>query len=269
MAAPLKHKAKKSFGQNFLVDINMRERIILSAELRKEDVVIEIGPGQGALTQLIAPYVKQFMAIEADRDLIPLLKPLTEQHPSLTVIQADFLKWEFENLAAPVKVIGNIPYNISTPIIERLIENRSKISKAFLTVQLEFAQRLVAKPNTSDYGSLSCFVQLYTNPKILFKISKGCFSPTPKVDSAFVELEFKDQLALPQEQAKGLSTMIQTIFTQRRKTMLNALSLVINKEQAGEVLTQLDIASQRRPETLSLDDYIKIYQLIARMKTNG
>ena len=113
----------------------MRERIILSAELRKEDTVIEIGPGKGALTQLIAPYVKQFIAIEADRDLIPVLKPLTEQYPCLNVIEADFLKWEFEGLTSPVKVIGNIPYNISTPIIERLIENRSNISTAWLTVQ--------------------------------------------------------------------------------------------------------------------------------------
>lgn len=256
-----KHIAKKSLGQNFLADRHMRQRIVDSCELSSHDTVIEIGPGQGALTELIAPCVKRLIAIEADRDLIDSLRAqFTQEH--VQIIQHDFLTWDMSVVSGPVKVIGNIPYYISTPIIERLIEHRHLISSVWMTVQLEFAQRLVAKVNTREYGSLTCFVNYYTIPKLMCKISKGCFSPQPKVDSALVRLDIKRTLDPVIEDEQKLFSVIQTSFTQRRKNILNALSAFKSKAELEIILKDLGISSTRRPETLQLIDFIKIVERI-------
>ncbi len=252
-----KHIAKKSLGQNFLADLNARQRIVDACQFNQQDTVIEIGPGQGALTTIIAPRVKRLIAIETDRDLIA---PLQEQFQgtNVEIIQHDFLTWDMSSIEGPVKVIGNIPYYISTPIIERLIEQRHLITQAWLTVQLEFAQRLVAKVNTREYGSLTCFVNYYTEPKMMFRLNKGCFSPVPKVDSAFVALPFRKELLLQGKDESKLFHLIQTAFAQRRKNILNALSALKPKAELEVILKELHISPTQRPETLQLIDFINI-----------
>lgn len=257
-----KHRAKKSLGQNFLADPTVRQRIVDACAFTLSDTVIEIGPGQGALTRLIAPLVKKLIIVETDRDLIPMLKTEFSQFSQVEIVHADFLKWEMRQVDGRVKVIGNIPYYISTPIIERLIEYKDKIDGVWMTVQFEFAQRLVAKANTDMYGSLSCFVQYHSKPSLLFKIKAGSFAPAPKVDSACVKLEFIEGQIRDQNKEKFLFQLIQGCFMQRRKTMVNALERFIPKEQAISILNDLSIASQRRPETLELSDFIKLAKFI-------
>jgi len=276
------HRPKKELGQNFLVDKHIQQKIIQACELNAEDVVVEIGPGQGVLTQLIAPHVKQLTCVETDRDLIeplrmsfpnvppgrdpaaavtligPSFRTLAGARNPVEIIHADFLKWNMEDLPDGIKVIGNIPYYISTPIIEKLIENRAKVSMAFLTVQLEFGQRLTSKPGGKDYGSLSCFAQYYADIKMLFKIKNTCFKPVPKVDSCFLRLTMRPR---PQEIASDeefLFKLIQTAFQQRRKNIVNSLKGLVGKEKLEESLKALNINLNARPENLTLSNYINL-----------
>jgi len=247
---------KKSLGQNFLTDTHIQQKIIQACELKPEDIVVEIGPGQGVLTRLIAPRVKRLICIEADRDLI---EPLRLSLPSSAeIIHADFLKWEMSRLPDGIKVIGNIPYYISTPIIERLIENRAKVSSAFLTVQLEFGGRLSAKPGGKEYGSLSCFAQYYTDIKMLFKIKNSSFKPAPKVDSCFLSLTMKPQGLRPAGNEDFLFKLIQTAFQQRRKNIVNALKGLAGKEKLERSLQALNIQLNARPENLTLSNYVEL-----------
>ncbi len=256
----------KSLGQNFLVDQRVQQKIVQSCQLNKEDVVLEIGPGKGAITQQIVPLVKKVIAVEKDRVLASLLKKQYDPQ-QLDVVTADFLEWDMNNLPEDVVIVGNIPYYISTPIIEKIIQNR-KVKKVFLTVQLEFAQRLAAAAGNKDYGSLTCFVQYYFDVKVLFKISKGSFHPVPKVDSAFVELTpvrarhpACRQAGPSPLQAKDetkLFKMIQTAFMQRRKTIVNALKGIIDQNSLLKELARLKIDPRSRPEDINLSNYIEI-----------
>jgi len=250
------HRSKKYLGQNFLTDKHTQQKIIQACDLKPEDVVVEIGPGQGVLTRLIAPKVKRLIGVETDRDLI---EPLRASLPnSVEIIQADFLKWDMSHLPAGIKVIGNIPYYISTPIIERLIEERKKISAAFLTVQLEFGQRLSAKAGGRDYGSLSCFAQYYADIKMLFKIKKTCFNPVPKVDSCFLRLTMRPHPEENTQLEEFLFKLIQTAFQQRRKNIVNSLKGMVGKEKLEESLINLGIDLNARPENLTLSNYIAL-----------
>ncbi|MDE2027294.1 MAG: ribosomal RNA small subunit methyltransferase A [Candidatus Omnitrophica bacterium] len=246
-------RAKKHLGQNFLIDGRIQQKIIQACDLKADDIIVEIGPGQGALTRLMASDVKRLIAVETDRDLI---ESLCSNLPSVEIVHADFLKWDMGHLPDGIKVIGNIPYYISTPIIEKLIENRKRISTAFLTVQLEFAERLAAKPGGKDYGSLTCFVQYYMDVKVLFRIKNTCFRPSPKVDSCCVRLDMKHQLQDVDE--KFLFKLIQTAFQQRRKTIINSLKGMVDKEMLGKALADLGIKSNARPEQLTLSNYIEL-----------
>lgn len=259
-----KHRAKKSLGQNFLADQTVRQRIVDACTLTSSDTVIEIGPGQGAITRLIAPLVKKLIIVEMDRDLIPVLTAEFGPLSNVEIVHADFLKWDMGAVEGRVKVIGNIPYYISTPIIERLIEYKDKIDGVWMTVQLEFAQRLVAKANTDMYGSLSCFVQYHSKPSLLFKIKAGSFTPAPKVDSACVKLEFIESQIIDKSEERFLFQLIQGCFMQRRKTLVNALERFIPKEQALKILNDLSIASQRRPETVELSEFLRIVDNIRK-----
>ena len=254
------HRLKKNLGQNFLTDIRIQQKIIQACDLKIEDVVVEIGPGSGALTRLIAPKVKRLICVETDRDLIgPLRSGLAS---SAEIVHADFLKWDMSHLPSEVKVIGNIPYYISTPIIEKLIQDRTKFSAAFLTVQLEFGQRLTAKAGGKDYGSLSCFAQYYADIKMLFKIKNTCFKPAPKVDSCFLRLMMK---ALPDPIARDeefLFKLIPTAFQQRRKNIVNSLKGLAAKEKLEESLKSLGINPNARPENLTLSNYIALSKLL-------
>ncbi len=257
---------KKNLGQNFLTDIRIQRKIIQSCDLKPEEVVVEIGPGQGVLTRLIAPQVKRLICVETDRDLIGHLRDCfvaknaprndTESRNPVEIVHADFLKWDMSHLPLGVKVIGNIPYYISTPIIEKLIEDRKKFSAAFLTVQLEFGGRLTAKAGGKDYGSLSCFVQYYADIKMIFKIRNTCFKPVPTVDSCFLRLMMRPQ---PEELASDerfLFKLIQTAFQQRRKNIVNALKGLVGRKKLEESLERLGINPNARPENLTLSNYI-------------
>ncbi len=246
---------KKHLGQNFLIDQRIQNKIIESCDLQPDDIVVEIGPGQGAITRLIAPKVKRLICVETDRDLI---EGLRQEFPNVEIIHADFLRWDMGGLPAGIKVIGNIPYYISTPIIERLIEQHSNISAAFLTVQLEFGQRLAAQPGGKDYGALTCFVQYYAESKVLFKIKPACFKPAPKVDSCFVSLRMRPDV----NDNPKLFQVIQKAFQQRRKTIANALAGLNQAGRLEIILKQLNLDPKLRPENLTLQNYVDIVNAI-------
>jgi len=250
------YSPKKYLGQNFLTDIRIQQKIIQACDLKIEDVVVEIGPGQGVLTRLIAPQVKRLICVETDRDLIGSLR--SGLPSSVEVVHADFLKWDMGHLPPGVKVIGNIPYYISTPIIEKLITDRTKFSAAFLTVQLEFGGRLTAKAGGKDYGSLSCFAQYYADIKMLFKIKNTCFKPVPKVDSCFLRLMMRSQGQELASDEEFLFKLIQTAFQQRRKNIVNSLKGLVDKGKLEESLESLGINVNARPENLTLSNYINL-----------
>jgi 16S rRNA (adenine1518-N6/adenine1519-N6)-dimethyltransferase len=249
------YRPKKNLGQNFLADKHIQQKIIQACDLRPEDIVVEIGPGQGVLTRLIAPLVGKLICVETDRDLVEHLKGAV---PSVEIIHADFLKWDMGHLPSGTKVIGNIPYYISTPIIEKLITNRKNFSTAFLTVQLEFGQRLTAKPGGKEYGALTCFVQYYADLKLLFKIKNTSFKPAPKVDSCFLRMMMRPHGQGPASDEEFLFKLIQTAFRQRRKTIVNTLKGLAGRKKLEESLESLGISFNARPENLTLSNYIQL-----------
>ena len=249
-------RTKKSLGQNFLSDTRTQQKIIQACDLKPEDIVVEIGPGQGALTRLIAPLVNKLICVETDRDLIEPLRLSLPEH--VEIVHADFLEWDMNCLLDGIKVIGNIPYYISTSIMEKIIANRHKVSSAFLTVQLEFGQRLIAKPGGKDYGSLTCFAQYHADIQLLFKIKNTCFRPSPKVDSCFLGLKMKSFIEMPAKDEALLFKLIQTAFQQRRKNIVNTLKGMIGREKLEGLLNELNIDPNARPENLSLSNYIEL-----------
>ncbi len=247
---------KKHLSQHFLIEAKIKERMIASCHLTKQDIVLEIGPGLGALTQEIIKRVKHLYTVESDPLLYEKLAQQLSQD-NLTMFCEDFLKINFKTLPLLTKIIGNLPYHISTPILEKLIRNRDRLKEAFLTVQLEFAQRLVAPVNSKDYGALTCFVQYYADVSILFKISALSFRPIPKVNSCFIHLNFLPP-AFPAQNEDYLSQIIQQAFVLRRKKIVNSLSLLIGKGKLLEILNHLKINENLRAENLTLKNYIDI-----------
>lgn len=253
---PFSLTAKKHLGQNFLVNERVKKRIIDACDLKTNDTAVEIGPGQGALTELIAPVVKTLYAVEKDPRLCRMLKEKFPQ-PPVYVVQTDILAYNFSHSGGPVKVIGNLPYYISTPIIQRLLEFRNCFTDIFLTLQLEFAERLTARVGTKEYGSLSCFVQYYAQTKILFKIPPHCFHPQPKVTSCFVHIQPR-QPALDCHDETLLFQIIQRAFQDRRKKVENALAGMVGKDTCARLLGNLGLLRTLRPENLSLEDYVQL-----------
>ncbi len=255
-------RAKKHLGQNFLTDENIIRKIVSACSLQDDQPVLEIGPGRGALTRHIAPRVKSLYAIETDPALCGLLKELfPEDHVHL--IQSDFLNFPMSGLPAPVKVIGNLPYCISTPVIEKLISERHCVTEAFLTVQHEFGKRLTARPHSKDYGSLSCYIQYYAQTQIHFLISPSCFNPVPKVTSCFLHISFRET-KIPVTDEELLFKLIRTAFQHRRKTLVNALAGGWKKATILTALEQLKINPSSRAETLSLTDYCRLINAIIK-----
>ncbi len=246
---------RKHLGQNFLVDPKAKERILSSCELQAGEEVIEIGPGLGHLTEMILPYVKKVYAIEKDPRFCELLG---KKFPAekIEVFDADVLKFDFTTLKPGLKVIGNLPYYISTPIIEKFIEYKGLFPICFFTVQKEFAQRLAAKVNTKDYGSLSCFVQYYADIRILFTLPPSSFKPAPKVTSCFMKLTFRPPEFKIADEAK-LFTLIRTAFGQRRKRISNSLKSILEKN-ADEIFKKCGLTGEERAENLSLKNYVDL-----------
>ncbi|OGX25119.1 MAG: ribosomal RNA small subunit methyltransferase A [Omnitrophica WOR_2 bacterium RIFCSPHIGHO2_02_FULL_48_11] len=248
---------KKHLGQNFLIDPRIKEKIIAACEFQPTDTVLEIGPGQGALTERIIPLVKELIAVETDPRLY---KELAEKFsdPKATVIHADFLKFPLRNLSPHLKVIGNLPYYISTPIIEKMIIHREQITALFITIQRELGERLTANIDSKEYGAFTCFVQYYMDVQILFKIKNTAFRPIPKVQSCFLKLTPHRQPALPADNEEFLFKIIRQAFQQRRKTLLNSLSPLLERTDIARIFDSLGLDPKLRAENLTLQDYVEI-----------
>ncbi|MBF0122055.1 MAG: ribosomal RNA small subunit methyltransferase A [Candidatus Omnitrophica bacterium] len=249
--------AEKRLGQNFLHDRKVQTRIIEACQFSPEETVLEIGPGQGALTRQILPCVKGVIAVEADRQLAEGLER-EFLDSNLTLHHGDFLKFDFSKIPGPIKVVGNLPYYISTPIISKVLENREKFTSLFMTVQLEFGERLVAKPGNKIYSSFTCFVNYFSEPKLLFTISKNAFSPAPKVMSCFMRLDMRKTPPVSVKDEPLFLQVIRLAFQQRRKTLLNSLSQLCPKAKLGAVLAQAGVPERTRAEELGLEKFAMI-----------
>jgi 16S rRNA (adenine1518-N6/adenine1519-N6)-dimethyltransferase len=261
-------RAKKRFGQNFLIDRNLVDKIIHTADVREGDSVLEIGPGAGTLTQAIAERGAEVVAVEVDRDLIAITQEVTAAYPNVKTINADILSLDLPQMLsdhfgdARVKVVGNLPYYITSPIIARVIEARARIDLVTLMVQREVAERLNASPGTKDFGSMSVFVQFYTETEIVAHVSKNVFYPPPEVSSAIVRLRPRSTPAVDVPCEQTFLDVVHCGFGRRRKTLLNSLSdcsaLGLSKEQVARVLHDAGIDPSLRAEVLSLEDFASI-----------
>jgi 16S rRNA (adenine1518-N6/adenine1519-N6)-dimethyltransferase len=245
---------KKRFGQHFLTDRSILRRIVEFAGVTANDVVFEIGPGRGTLTREIAAVAKQVTAIEIDKDLIPALR--SEMPANVDIIEGDALEVEFPS--GPVRLVGNLPYNIATPLFKRLIANRGRIVNVTVMIQKEVAERLTAKPNTSDYGPLSVLVQYYANVTYGFTVPPGAFRPKPKVDSAVVRLDWKPNV----RDAQPFTDFVHQAFSLRRKKLVNNLLHMFPSLGREEILRRIanaGIEADVRPEVLSIDEFVRVY----------
>lgn len=249
--------ARKRFGQNFLHDQNILHKIHLAINAKPEDQLVEIGPGTGALTEGLLAANPRLTAIELDKDLIAGLKTKFFNYPDFTLHQGDALKFDFASLASPqqpLRLIGNLPYNISTPLLIKLFDYAGLIKDMHFMLQEEVVDRLAAQPNTSQWGRLSVLSQYFCKVEKLFQVPPGCFVPQPKVNSAIVRLTFKAAEELTALNTQTLSDTLRLSFAQRRKTLRNNLKGVITSAN----LEHLGLNPQARPETLTLEDFIKL-----------
>jgi len=258
-------KPKKSLGQNFLVDRNIQKKIIEHLALKTTDIILEIGSGRGELTRWLAGVVKKIYACEIDPVLCKDLLELKKTYPNIEIISQDILKFNlnryFLGAKTKLKIVGNIPYYISTPIIEHLIKFRDKIDVIFITVQKEFAERIIGVPGTKVYGSLSCFVQYYTEPRIVLSIKKGCFRPQPKIDSCLVRLKIRTQPFLKAKHEKIFFKIVRAAFNQRRKILKNSLEGIVSADSLGRFFSLYAVNIYSRPENLSLEDFVNLAKI--------
>lgn len=261
-------KPKKRLGQNFLVDKNIRDKIIGNILLENDDICLEIGSGTGVLTELLAQKAAKVYAVEIDRGLFQMLKEKLTPYKNVVLIEGDILKVKLGKYLGRkrAKVIGNIPYYISTPILELLICLRRNIDTVYLTVQKELARRITASPGSKEYGSLSLFVQYYCEPEIIFDIKKTSFFPQPKVDSSFLRLRIKRRLLPKAEDEKLLFKVIRASFNQRRKILKNSLEKTVEPEKISSFLSHSGLNSNIRPEELSLEKFVNLANFIKNPK---
>lgn len=251
------HKARKRFGQNFLIDHNIINQIISAIAPESDQYFIEVGPGKGALTELILPQVKHLDAIELDKDLIPYLLALLIEKGDIKIHNLDILKLDIETLNPHQKhyrVFGNIPYNISSPLLFHLIKQKKYITDMLFMFQKEFAERLVAEPNTKSYGRLSVMLQYHCEIEYLFSVRRECFVPSPQVDSSIVRLTPYKKPPIETKNYQQFSIIVREAFNQRRKTLRNSLKKFFSEEQ----LKSLNIDPLARAENLSVSDYVNL-----------
>ena len=243
---------KKHLGQNFLSDPSILIRIISAADVSPGDTIVEIGPGPGRMTRMLAERVKRLIAIELDRDLYQQLAGDFIAYRNVEIVHGDVLQFPFEALDV-FKVVANIPYYITTPIIFRLIEARRTLESMTLTIQKEVAQRIVAAPGSKDYGVLSISTQFHTEPELKFIIPKEAFRPMPKVDSAVIRMMMRKEPAVSVPDETVFFRVVKTAFSQRRKTLSNSLKPL--SKDIKDVLHRAGIDPQRRPETMDLEEF--------------
>ena len=272
----LKIRPKKRLGQHFVVNSKILQRTIESASLGPEDIVVEIGAGLGSLTVPMAQRVKKVYAIEVDPRLAHELRNQLAANDSVEVIQADALQVDFapwyEQWQRKMKVVANLPYEISSPMIFRLFQERNYFSLFVLMLQLEVAKRVVARPGTKDYGPLSLWSQLYTRARIAFSVHPQAFYPPPQVESAVVRFEILPQPSVVVEDEKILRQVIRSAFTYRRKTLVNALRLGefahLPAEKIREALQSVSISPESRGEALSLEQFRDLSRTLAALTIN-
>ena len=243
------HKARKRFGQNFLIDERIIERIIAAIAAKKEDTILEIGPGQGALTLPLLEQLNQLHVIEIDRDLIARLQDMNND--KLIIHQSDALKFDLTTLPENLRVVGNLPYNISSPILFYLLDNRARVKDMTFMLQKEVVERMVAKHGSKTYGRLSVMMQAFFELELLFIVPPESFDPPPKVESAIVYLKPLQQTII--SNITTFEMIVKKAFSQRRKTLRNCLKSLINQTQ-----TSIDLTL--RAEMLSVDDFIQLTQ---------
>ena len=259
---------KKQFGQNFLVDLHVLGKILRAAEIGSDDVCLEIGPGIGSLTQLMGEAAKRVISVEIDNRLIPLLEENLAAYDNIEIVNSDFMELDLPAFFAekaidqPVKVVANLPYYITTPIIMGLFESGVPLDSITVMVQEEVAKRMQAKPGTKDYGALSLAVQYYAEPTIAAYVPQNCFIPRPGVGSAVIHLKRRRELPVETKDEKLMFKLIRAAFGQRRKTLVNSVSgspeLTVSKDQTLAALAEAGISEKIRGEALSLADFAKL-----------
>ncbi|RHR21218.1 16S rRNA (adenine(1518)-N(6)/adenine(1519)-N(6))-dimethyltransferase RsmA [Clostridium sp. AF19-22AC] len=267
---------QKKFGQNFLIDTHVLDKIIRSAEITSDDMVLEIGPGIGTMTQYLAQAAGKVIAVEIDKALIPILEDTLEGFENVTVLNEDILKVDVAGLAQrenggrPIKVVANLPYYITTPIIMGLFENHVPVKSITVMVQKEVAERMQVGPGTKDYGALSLAVQYYAKPYIVANVPPNCFMPRPKVGSAVIRLERYENPPVQVDDEKLMFKIIRASFNQRRKTLANGLKnspeLDYTKEQVEAAIDSLGKGASVRGEALTLEEFATLSNYLGRSK---
>ena len=259
---------KKRLGQHFLVDRNILNKVIRTAQVGKEDVVLEVGPGLGEMTLALAHRVKKVIAIEIDPKLVAILNKKAKDYPNVEVMKSDILKVDFKHILEKeghtIKVVANLPYQISTPLVFRFIELKEAFSTFTLMLQKEVAERMVAPPGRKEYGPLSIFVQLFLDLSILFFIKPSAFFPPPKVESAVVHMVWKEKPMIEKNDEEWFKRIVKACFGYRRKTLLNALkhSELSLPESIQSRMEKIGIDPRRRPETLTIEEFIRLEEAL-------
>lgn len=263
---------RKKFGQNFLVDANMLDKIIASAQLTKDDCVLEIGPGIGTMTQYLAEQAGHVVVVEIDTDLIPILEDTLSDYDNVNIINNDILKVDLNalveeyNQGRPIKVVANLPYYITTPIIMGLLEKHVPVESITIMVQKEVAERMQVGPGTKDYGALSLAVQYYARPEVVVTVPPECFMPRPNVASAVIRLSLYQTPPVVANHPAKMFQIIRASFNQRRKTLANGLSndpsLFLNREQVTKALNNMGLSETIRGEALTLEQFARLSDLL-------
>ena len=268
---------QKRFGQNFLIDTHVLEKIIHASEITKDDFVLEIGPGIGTMTQYLAEAAGQVAAVEIDSALIPILKDTLKDWDNVTVIHGDILKTDIQKLAReknqgrPIKVVANLPYYITTPIIMRLFESHVPVASITVMVQKEVADRMQTGPGSKDYGALSLAVQYYARPEIVANVPPNCFMPRPKVGSAVICLRKHEAPPVQVEDEKLMFRLIRASFNQRRKTLVNSLKnsaeLSYSKDQIEKCMEKCGFSMTLRGEALTLKQFADLANAFSSLES--
>lgn len=267
-----KFNFQKKFGQNFLIDTHVLDKIIRESGVTKDDCVIEIGPGIGTMTQYLCESAREVVAIEIDKNLIPILQDTLSAYDNVTVINEDVLKVDIKKLAEeknggkPVKVVANLPYYITTPIIMGLFESHVPIDSITIMVQKEVADRMQEGPGSKEYGALSLAVQYYAKPEIVANVPPNCFMPRPNVGSAVIRLTCHEKSPVEVKDERFMFDIIRASFNQRRKTLVNGLGnagfLAVTKDQVAEALEKMELSPTIRGEALSLEQFAQLSNLL-------
>lgn len=266
---------QKKFGQNFLIDPTVLDRIIRAARITKEDCVLEIGPGIGTMTQYLAESAGSVVAVEIDQNLIPILKETLAEYDNVSIINDDILKVDLnkiveeKNGGRPIKVVANLPYYITTPIIMGLFEKQVPLQSVTIMVQKEVADRMQVGPGTKDYGALSLAVQYYAKPEIVANVPPNCFIPRPNVGSAVIRLTKYEQPPVTVRDVDRMFAIIRASFNQRRKTLVNGLGnapeLGLSKERVAHALEEMQLSPTVRGEALTLAQFARLSDLLGEM----